>query len=133
MKQTRSKYPVSQQYTGRPANDAVASKPQIIHLRDGEVVLYKRERSRKWQARFKLFSRTWRRVATGHISLEYAIRAACEAYDEARFRERLGLPQTTRRFDVVARATVPPQCDGLTGSNAHLATDKAPDFVAISQ
>lgn len=89
-----------------PANDAVASKPQIIHLRDGEVVLYKRERSRKWQARFKLFSRTWRRVATGHISLEYAIRAACEAYDEARFRERLGLLQTTRRFDVVARATV---------------------------
>lgn len=89
-----------------PANDAVASKPQIIHLRDGEVVLYKRERSRKWQARFKLFSRPWRRVATGHISLEYAIRAACEAYDEARFRERLGLPQTTRRFDVVARATV---------------------------
>ena len=90
-----------------PANDAVASKPQIIHLRDGEVVLYKRERSRKWQARFKLFSRTWRRVATGHISLEYAIRAACEAYDEARFRERLGLPQTTRRFDVVAIGSRP--------------------------
>ena len=55
---------------GVPASDAVASKPQIIHLRDGEVVLYKRERSRKWQARFKLFARPWRRVATGHISLE---------------------------------------------------------------
>ena len=70
LKQMRSKSPVSQQDAGVPASDAVASKPQIIHLRDGEVVLYKRERSRKWQARFKLFARPWRRVATGHISLE---------------------------------------------------------------
>jgi len=80
--------------------------PQLIHLRDGEVVLYRRDRSRRWQARFKLYDRKWRRVSTGHNNLEYAAQAACEAYDLARFKERLGLPQATRRFDHVARAAV---------------------------
>lgn len=82
------------------------STATLIHLRDGEVVLYKRGRSRRWQARFKLFDGQWRRVTTKHIGVEYAARVACEAYDEARFRERLGLPQTTRRFGVVAAVTV---------------------------
>ena len=69
-------------------------------------MLYKRGRSGRRQARYRLYDGKWRRVSTRHNNLEYAAQAACEAYDEARFRERLGLPQTTKRFDIVARATV---------------------------
>lgn len=79
---------------------------QLVHLRDGEVVLYKRPESDIWQARFKLFDRKWRRVSTKYANIEYAIRAACEAYDEARFRERLGLPIATRSFASVAKMAV---------------------------
>ena len=35
----------------------------LVHLRDGEVVLYKRENSGKWQARYKLKNR-WQRIST---------------------------------------------------------------------
>jgi integrase len=81
-------------------------QPATVYLRDGEVVLYKRERSDVWQARFKLYDKRWHCVSTKHYNLQYASRAACEIYDEARFRERVGLSYTRRRFESVAQATI---------------------------
>jgi integrase len=80
--------------------------PNTVHLRDGEVVLYKRERSSVWQARFRLYDKKWHSVSTKHYNLEFASRAACEIYDEARFRERMGVSHTRRRFDTIAKATI---------------------------
>jgi integrase len=68
-----------------------AAPAKNIRLRDGEVVLYLRSRSLVYQCRYKLEDGSWYRVSTGKLSLEHAIRAACEMYDEARFRQRLGL------------------------------------------
>ena len=34
---------------------------QLIHLRDGELVLYRRERSQRFQCRYKLTDGTWHR------------------------------------------------------------------------
>lgn len=70
------------------------STPSTVYLRDGEVVLYKRERSAVWQARFRLYDKKWHSVSTKHYNLEFASRAACEIYDEARFRERMGVSHT---------------------------------------
>ena len=74
----------------------------IIYLRDGEVVLYKHARSNVWQVRFKLFDRQWHRHSTKHYNLQFARQVACEMYDEARFKERIGVPVVSRRFDAVA-------------------------------
>ena len=74
-----------------------------IRLRDGHVVLYKRENNPVWQMRYKLYDRLWRRVSTRHRDRDYAIRAACDMYDEAKFRERLGLTVTTKKFSAIAR------------------------------
>jgi hypothetical protein len=57
----------------------------LAHARGGEVVLYKRGDSKKWQARFKLKDLKWHRVATKQQNLQYAAQTACEAYDRARF------------------------------------------------
>ncbi len=35
-------------------NTLAYTEPQIIHLRDGEVVLFKRQHSQLWKCRFKL-------------------------------------------------------------------------------
>ena len=70
----------------------------LVYLRDGDVVLYKRERSSVWQMRYKLFDKEWRRVSTKHRNLDYAIRVAGNIYDEARFRERLGISHRTKKF-----------------------------------
>jgi integrase len=78
----------------------------LVHLRDGEVVLYKRPNSKVWQARFKLYDRQWHSVSTRHYNLDYAMRIAGEIYDEARFRERLGLTHTRRKFEQIARACI---------------------------
>jgi hypothetical protein len=57
----------------------------LAHARGGEVVLYKRGDSARWQARYKLKDLKWRRLATKHVNLQYAAETACEAYDRARF------------------------------------------------
>ncbi|MDP2804964.1 MAG: hypothetical protein Q8O24_03395 [Gallionellaceae bacterium] len=56
-----------------------------VQARDGEVVLYRRENSKRWQARFKLDDCRWHRISTKHANIDYAVRVACEAYDKARF------------------------------------------------
>jgi hypothetical protein len=72
------------------------------HLRDREVVLYLRPGSRVWQVRYKLFDRKWHCVTTRQRRLDWAKRVAGEIYDRARFREEGGLPQKTKRFEVIA-------------------------------
>ena len=57
---------------------------KLAHARGGEVVLYKRRDSTRWQARSKLKDLKWHRVATKHINIQYAAEVACEAYDRAR-------------------------------------------------
>ena len=82
------------------------SQPHIVHLRDGEVVVYRRNHSPVWQCRFKRQDGKWHRQSTGQYSLERAVTTACEMYDEARFRQRLGLAHETRTFAQIARATL---------------------------
>ena len=79
---------------------------KLAHARGGEVVLYKRGDSTRWQARFKLKDLKWHRVATKHINIQYAAEAACEAYDRARFLFAEKIPISSKRFDVVARLAV---------------------------
>ena len=76
--------------------------PASHRMRDGEVVLFQRKHSTVWQMRYQLYDRVWRRMSTSHHQLDWAMKAACEIYDGARFRESEGLPITTRRFDAIA-------------------------------
>ena len=76
---------------------------KLAHARNGEVVLYKRGDSKRWQARYKLKDLKWHRLATKHVNIEYAAEVACEAYDRARFLFAENIPISSKRFDVVAR------------------------------
>lgn len=78
----------------------------LAHARGGEVVLYKRGDSKRWQARFKLKDLKWHRVATKQQNLQYAAQAACEAYDRARFLYEEKIPISSKRFDVVAKLAI---------------------------
>lgn len=78
----------------------------LVHVRNGEVVLYKRGDSAKWQARYKLKDLKWRRVATKHANIQYAAEVACEAYDRARFLYDEKIPVSSKRFDVAANLAV---------------------------
>jgi len=80
-----------------------ATPAQLIHLRDGDVVLYLVSRSRSWQARFKTYEGKWVRFSTRQRNIELAQRYACESYDEARYRQRLGFATTVKRFDEMAK------------------------------
>ena len=100
-------------YTDNYANNVISlvslpliKQPNIARLRDGELVLYKRGNSTVWQARFKLYDKRWHSISTKHHNFEFASRAACEIYDEARFRERMGISYTRYKFDAIAKATI---------------------------
>jgi integrase len=80
-----------------------STQPQTIHLRDGELVLYRRSRSLLYQCRYKLADGTWHRQSTGKASLEHAIAAACDLYDESRYRQKLGLAHQAHSFAQIAR------------------------------
>jgi hypothetical protein len=78
----------------------------LAHARNGEVVLYKRGDSKRWQARFKLKDLKWHREATKHVNIQFAAETACEAYDRARFLYDEKIPITSKRFDSVADIAV---------------------------
>jgi integrase len=75
-------------------------------LRDGEVVLYRVSRSSYWQARIRLLTPKWIRFSTRQRSQIDAARVACDRYDEARYRERLGLAPAHKRFEAIAQTCV---------------------------
>jgi integrase len=78
----------------------------LVHLRDGEVVLYRRENSGKWQARYKLGDKKWHRISTKEKNIEYASKVATEAYDRARFLADEDVVITSKKFGAVAKAVV---------------------------
>lgn len=81
-------------------------EPTLIHLRDGEVVLYRRSHSPVWQCRFKLQNGTWHRASTKKASIEQAVSVATSLYDQSRFRQRLGLAHRAQNFAQIAQATL---------------------------
>jgi integrase len=78
----------------------------LIKLRDGEVVLYRRSGINKWHCRYKLPDYGWIRRSTNTANIEDATRRACDWYDEARFRQRMGLAPELRTFAEIAALAV---------------------------
>ena len=116
MKQTQVCYPLPVYFRGESPNYPIApttalaqlkaAAPTLLHMRDGEVVLYRRSNSPVWQTRYKLQDGSWCRASTRKMSVEHAVHAACTMYDEARFRQSLGLAQTAQNFAGLAHATL---------------------------
>ena len=77
------------------------AQPSSVQLRDGDVVVFRRHDSPLWQFRYRIRNGDWHRQSTKKASLELAVEVACEAYDLARFRLRLGLVQRYKRLLVV--------------------------------
>jgi integrase len=78
------------------------AQPSSVQLRDGDVVVFRRADSPLWQFRYRIRNGAWHRQSTKRASLELAVEVACEAYDLARFRQRLGLAHTARSFAQIA-------------------------------
>ena len=101
---------------------AKTAQPPAICLRDGEVVIYRRTRSLLYQCRYKLADGAWHRQTTGQASLEHAIARACDIYDEARYRQRLGLAHQAHSFAQLAQLVVAElrqQIDAGSGKTAY--------------
>ena len=79
---------------------------EIHHFRDGNVVLYRRERSLRWQARLKLPNDKWKRISTKKTDVPTAKDIACDKYDEIRFKIKNKLPLETKRFGMVANLEI---------------------------
>jgi integrase len=97
--------------------NSVAISDTLIHLRDGDVVLYKRENSEKWQARYKLRNK-WHRISTKERNADFAGKVACEEFDRARFLDDEDIVITSKKFGAVAKAVaenLQAQLDGGKG------------------
>ncbi|MBM3354829.1 MAG: site-specific integrase [Betaproteobacteria bacterium] len=79
---------------------------ELIHLMEGAVVLYKRDRSGRWQARLKMADKSWKRVSTGEADAKQAAKVALKLHYEAEFKREHKLPESTRRFGLIADAVV---------------------------
>lgn len=99
-----------------------AAQPSILYLRDGDVVLYRRSRSLLYQCRYRLADGTWQRVSTRKASVEHAVAVACDLYDEARYRQRLGLAHRAHTFAQIAAITAAElrrKIDAATGKTSY--------------
>ena len=72
---------------------------------DGEVRVYRRERSRRWQAAFNIDGHTIR-VSTGKRDLAEAKEYARDTFLEYKFRHKNDLPIVTKKFSDVARLAI---------------------------
>jgi integrase len=82
------------------------AQPSSVQLRDGDVVVFRRPDSPLWQFRYSIKNGRWHRQSTKKASLELAVEVACEAYDLARFRQRLGLAHNAHSFAQIAAVTL---------------------------
>ena len=89
----------------KPSVTCPNSALRLVTMLDGNIVLYRRTRTRKWQARFKIGS-YWKRVTTKCLNLENAKDVALEHYMECMFKHRHGIPAVTKRFRDIARLCV---------------------------
>jgi integrase len=69
-------------------------------------VIYRRGDSPLWQCRYKLANGSWQRVSTKRASIEAAVAVATDLYDQARYRQRLGLAHRAQNFAQIAAATL---------------------------
>jgi len=72
---------------------------------DGEVRLYRRERSKRWQTAFSIDGHVVR-VSTGKRNLEEAKEYARETFLEYKFRHKNNLPVVSKKFSDVARLAI---------------------------
>ena len=72
---------------------------------DGEVRVYRRERSKRWQAAFVIDGHTIR-ISTGKRDLAEAKEYARDTFLEYKFRHKNDLPVVTKKFSDVARLTI---------------------------
>ena len=76
------------------------------HYRDGNVVLFLRSDSERYQARCKLPNGKWKRFATGENNIKKASRIACDKYDELKVLSKRKIAFDTRRFSDVAKLAI---------------------------
>ena len=79
--------------------------PETVLVNDGDIKLYKRARSRVWQATFNIDGQ-WVRVSAKHKDLEEAKVAAKKLMMEYQFRQKHQLPVVSKRFGDVARLAI---------------------------
>ena len=68
-------------------------------------MLYKRSKTRKWQARFRI-GVYWKRITTKCNNLDEAKSNAIEQYMECIFKHKHGIPTVSKRFVDVAKLSV---------------------------
>ena len=79
--------------------------PQTVLVNDGDIKLYKRARSRVWQATFNIEGR-WVRISTKCKDLDEARVSAKKKMVEYQFRHEHQMPVVTKRFGDVARLAI---------------------------
>jgi integrase len=95
----------------------------LVHLRDGDVVLYKLNNSKRWHSRFKI-NGEWIRKSCKTADLEEAKRKATEAYDEARFLYNRNLPFKEEKLFGLAITSLLNKIDRAISANTHQAIDE---------
>lgn len=107
LKQTQLTYPTPAAPSRKQnLQQQLRTDTPLIKLRDGEVVLYRRAGTTAWQCRYRLKEHGWVRRSTRTASVEVATETACDWYDEARYRQRMGLAPEVKRFKDVALLTL---------------------------
>lgn len=97
-------------------------RDDTVLILDGEVRVYRRERSKRWQAAFSIDGNPIR-ISTGKRNLNEAKEVARDIYLEYKFRHKNDLPIITKKFSDVARlaiADMRKQLDGGLGKKVYL-------------
>ena len=76
---------------------------QSVPILEGTALLVRRADTPRWQVKYRVHNR-WIRSSTKQTDLEKAKKAAIEIVQDARYRDKFGLPVVTMKFSSVAKA-----------------------------
>ena len=80
-------------------------RDDTVLILDGEVRVYRRDRSRRWQAAFSIDGKAIR-ISTGKRDLEEAKDFVRDTYLEYKLRHKNDLPVITKKFSDIARLAI---------------------------
>lgn len=76
---------------------------ESVPILEGTALLVRRANTPRWQVKYRVHNR-WIRSSTKQTDLEKAKKAAIEIVQDARYKDKFGLPVVTMKFSSVAKA-----------------------------
>lgn len=98
--------------------------PEVIHLKNGDIALYQREDSPRWQFRIRTLDAAgkvkWKRYSAKTVNENEAKDFALEKWNELKFKKKWNIPEGAKSFEFYAKLAKKEMQQNLKGKTPRI-------------